>query len=431
MNRAWRILVGYLLYIIFGTVMFMLPISQISGQGLDFIDALFIAVSGISTTGLAPMTLDTFTFFGQFVLMTLVFFGGIGYMTFSAFISISIRGSMSTEQHSVLRRTFALPKEMDLRQFILNIGIYAIIVQIIGAIFLFFVFQDDPRVNPVWSAIFHSVSTFGTAGFSLYPNNFESYVGDGMLNLIISIIALLGALGFIVATDVIGFLRGQKKTVTFTTKVILSLMTIFLSVATILTMFLGNISQGQGWYQDFLIASFQNINAMTTAGYNTVPLANISNGFIFILILLMVVGGAPSGTAGGLKITTVSATYAAVRAFIKGDTQIKLLDRAIPMDRAKVAIATTAVYLSLLFVGFTILLFVQPEMGFKELLFEATSGLGTVGLTMGITSQLNAAGKLVIIFLMYAGRVGVLTILTSITIHQRKKQQLKYDDVAV
>ncbi|MGL6248940.1 MAG: TrkH family potassium uptake protein, partial [Culicoidibacterales bacterium] len=317
------------------------------------------------------------------------------------------------------------------RQFILNIGIYAIIVQIIGAIFLFFVFQDDPRVNPVWSAIFHSVSTFGTAGFSLYPNNFESYVGDGMLNLIISIIALLGALGFIVATDVIGFLRGQKKTVTFTTKVILSLMTIFLSVATILTMFLGNISQGQGWYQDFLIASFQNINAMTTAGYNTVPLANISNGFIFILILLMVVGGAPSGTAGGLKITTVSATYAAVRAFIKGDTQIKLLDRAIPMDRAKVAIATTAVYLSLLFVGFTILLFVQPEMGFKELLFEATSGLGTVGLTMGITSQLNAAGKLVIIFLMYAGRVGVLTILTSITIHQRKKQQLKYDDVAV
>ncbi|MGL6249177.1 MAG: potassium transporter TrkG, partial [Culicoidibacterales bacterium] len=160
MNRAWRILVGYLLYIIFGTVMFMLPISQISGQGLDFIDALFVAVSGISTTGLAPMTLDTFTFFGQFVLMTLVFFGGIGYMTFSAFISISIRGSMSTEQHSVLRRTFALPKEMDLRQFILNIGIYAIIVQIIGAIFLFFVFQDDPRVNPVWSAIFHSVSTF-------------------------------------------------------------------------------------------------------------------------------------------------------------------------------------------------------------------------------------------------------------------------------
>ncbi|MGL5530815.1 MAG: hypothetical protein ACRDCZ_02350, partial [Culicoidibacterales bacterium] len=92
MNRAWRILVGYLLYIIFGTVMFMLPISQVSGQGLDFIDALFIAVSGISTTGLSPITLENFSFFGQFTLMTLVFFGGIGYMTFSAFISISIRG---------------------------------------------------------------------------------------------------------------------------------------------------------------------------------------------------------------------------------------------------------------------------------------------------------------------------------------------------
>ncbi|MGL6228267.1 MAG: TrkH family potassium uptake protein, partial [Culicoidibacterales bacterium] len=333
--------------------------------------------------------------------------------------------------HSVLRRTFALPKEMNLRQFVVNIGIYALIVQLIGAIFLFFVFKDDPRANPVWSAIFHSVSTFGTAGFSLYPNNFESYLGDGLLNLVISTIALLGALGFIVATDVIGVARGQKKGLTFTTKVILSLMAIFLGVSTVITMFLGNISQGQGWYQDFLIASFQNINAMTTAGYNTVPLANISNGFIFILIVLMVIGGAPSGTAGGLKITTVSATYAAVRAFIKGDSQIKLLNRAIPQERAKMAIATAFVYLSLLFIGFTILLFVQPEMGFKELLFEATSGLGTVGLTMGITSQLNPAGKLVIIFLMYAGRVGVLTILTSITIHQRKKQQLKYEDMAV
>lgn len=431
MNKAWRILVGYGLYIVFGTIMFMLPMSQISGVGLDFVDALFVAVSGISTTGLAPMSIDTFTFFGQFVLMTLIFFGGLGYMTFSAFVSISIRGSMSTNQDSILRKTFALPKEMNLRQFILNIGIYAIAVQIIGAILFFFVFQDDPRANPVWSAIFHSVSTFGTAGFSLYPNSFESYVGSGYLNFTVNLIALLGALGFIVATDVIAFARGQRKAITFTTQIILWLMFSFLGLSTAIVMLFGNISQGNGVYADFLIASFQNMNAITTAGYNSVPLANVSHGFAFVMIILMVIGGAPSGTAGGLKLTTVSATYAAIKSFVTGDTQVKLFHRAIPMEKAKIAVATTFVYLGLLFIGFLILLFVEPDLGFTELLFEATSGIGTVGLSMALTAELGVAGKFVIIFLMYAGRVGVLTVLTTMIVKNRRKNQVQQEDVAI
>lgn len=431
MNRAWRILVGYGLYILFGTVVFMLPFSQVSGEGLSFVDALFVAVSGISTTGLAPLTIDKFTFIGQFVLMTLVFFGGIGYMTFSAFISISLRGSMSTSQDNILRRTFALPKEMNLRQFIFNIGVYALIVQVLGAVVLYFVFQDDPRVHPVWSAIFHSVSTFGTAGFSLYPNSFENYVGDIGLNVSINIIALLGALGFIVATDVVSFLRGQKKTLTFTTKIILALMSVFIIGSTIIVFLSDAFVQGNGWFEDILIITFQNINAITTAGYNTVPLADVSAGFAFIMILLMIIGGAPSGTAGGLKLTTVSATYAAIRAFIIGDNQVRLFRRSIPLVKAKVALATTFVYMSFLFIGFTILLFAEPDIGFKELLFEATSGLGTVGLTMGITGELGTIGKLVITCLMYAGRVGVLTVITTMVVHSRRHEQLKVEDVAI
>ncbi|MGL4624363.1 MAG: TrkH family potassium uptake protein [Culicoidibacterales bacterium] len=431
MNRTWRILVGYLIYIVFGTIVFMLPVSQVSGEGLPFIDALFVAVSGISTTGLSPIPLVDMTFLGQFVLMTLIFLGGIGYMTFSAFISLSIRGSISTDQHQVLRQSFALPKDINLRQFVANIGIYALIVQIIGAILLFFIFQDDPRANPIWSAVFHSVSTFATAGFSLYPDNFESYVNHGALNLVINLIAILGALGFIVATDVMSVLRGQRKSITLTTRVILWIMFGFLATSTLLMMFFGGISQGEGLYQDFLISSFQNINAMTTAGYNTVPIADISGSFIFMLIILMVVGGAPSGTAGGMKITTISAVFAAVRAFIFGDTQIKLLQRAIPMERVRIAIATAMVYLTMLAGGYLLLLIVEPNLGFQELLFEATSALGTVGLSMNLTAELDYVGKLVIILMMYMGRVGVLTIMTTVLVQHRKKVQAQYEDVAI
>lgn len=189
--------------------------------------------------------------------------------------------------------------------------------------------------------------------------------------------------------------------------------------------------QGNGWFEDILIITFQNINAITTAGYNTVPLADVSAGFAFIMILLMIIGGAPSGTAGGLKLTTVSATYAAIRAFIIGDNQVRLFRRSIPLVKAKVALATTFVYMSFLFIGFTILLFAEPDIGFKELLFEATSGLGTVGLTMGITGELGTIGKLVITCLMYAGRVGVLTVITTMVVHSRRHEQLKVEDVAI
>lgn len=431
MKQTWKILIGYLIYSIFGTVVFMLPISQVSGSGLSFTDALFVAVSGISTTGLSPILLEEMTFFGQFVLMTLIFLGGIGYMTFSAFISLSVRGAMSTEQDNVLRHTFVLPKEIHLRQFVTNIGIYALVVQVIGAIVLYFIFQDDPRANPVWSAIFHSVSTFATAGFSLYPDNFESYVNHGPLNLAISTIAILGALGFIVATDIVSVIRGQRKGITLTTRVILGLMGGFLTVSTLLMMFFSGISQGNGIYQDFLIASFQNINAMTTAGYNSVPMADISGSFLFMLMILMIIGGAPSGTAGGMKITTVSAVFAAVRAFIFGDKQITLLNRAIPMERVRVAIATAVLYLTMLAIGCLLVLIAEPDLGVSELLFESVSALGTVGLSAGITSELGEAGKLIIILLMYMGRVGVLTIMTTVLVQHHKHVQSRYEDVAV
>ncbi|MGL4624364.1 MAG: TrkH family potassium uptake protein [Culicoidibacterales bacterium] len=431
MNSTWRILVGYLLYIAFGTIMFMLPMSQVSGEGLSVVDALFIAVSGISGTGLSPIPVTDMTIIGQVVLLTLIFFGGLGYMTFTAFISVSIRGTMTTSQHKVMRKTFALPNDINLGQFVLNIGIYALIVQIIGAILLFFVFQDDPRANPVWSAIFHSVSSFGTAGFSIYPNGLESYSMNGALNLIVSTICLLGSIGFIVATDVGSVLRGHRQRITLTTRVVLILMATFISGAIGLMLFFGGVDQGEGLYHNFLITSFHVVNAITSAGFNTIPLAEISGSFALILMILMTIGGAPSGTSGGMKITTISAVFAAIRSFIVGDKQVTMLKRVIPQERVRVALSTATVYMTMLLVGYLLLLLVEGDLGFRELLFEAVSGLGTAGLSMGITSQLGDLGKLVIALMMYMGRVGVLTIMATILVQNRKRVDIQYEDVAV
>ncbi|MGL6228061.1 MAG: potassium transporter TrkG, partial [Culicoidibacterales bacterium] len=221
MKNLWRILWGYALYILGGAFFLMLPIAHQSGVGLPFIDALFVSASAISTTGLTPVSAAEFSIVGQVGLMMMLFVGGLGYMTFSAFIALTIHGTMSTQQHGILKSAFALPKELNVRQFVFSTGIYAIVVQLLGAIALFFVFKDDPRANPIFSSLFHSISIFTTAGFSIYPNGVESYVLDTAFNVITILVAIFGSLGFIVATDVASVLRGQRKQITFTTRIIL------------------------------------------------------------------------------------------------------------------------------------------------------------------------------------------------------------------
>ena len=223
MKNLSRILWGYALYMIGGAFFLMLPIAHKSGVGLPFIDALFVSASAISTTGLTPVSAAEFSFIGQVGLMMMLFVGGLGYMTFGAFLALTIHGTLSTQQHGILKSAFALPSELNVKQFVFSTGIYALVVQLLGAFALYFVFQDDPRANPIFSSLFHSISIFTTAGFSIYPNGVETYVLNTAFNVITIIVAILGSLGFIVATDVASVVRGQRQRLTFTTKNILNM----------------------------------------------------------------------------------------------------------------------------------------------------------------------------------------------------------------
>lgn len=433
MKNFWRILYGYALYMLGGAFFLMLPIAHESGVGLPFIDALFVSASAISTTGLTPVSAAEFSLVGQVGLMIMLFVGGLGYMTFSAFITLTIHGTLSTQQHGVLKSAFALPKELNVKQFIFSTGVYAVTIQLLGALALFFVFQNDPRANPAFSALFHSISIFTTAGFSIYPNGVESYVLHTGFNIITILVAIFGSLGFIVATDIAGVIRGHRRNITFTTKIILIMTFGILFISTAIVFLFGNYTIGDSWWQTIMVIMFENTNAMTTSGFSTINLSQVSIGFLMVLMVILTIGGAPSGTAGGIKITTISAIFAAVRSFAKGSKQAQLMGRTIPDTRVQQAFSNFSIYIATLVIGIMLMFFIEPDINPLYLMFEAASALGTTGMSAGITASLSSLSKFVLIVLMYMGRVGVFTVATAIVVRSRQKQHQPrtYEDVAV
>lgn len=215
-------IIGYASYLFIGGVLLTLSISQVSGEHGNFIDSLFMASSAISTTGLATVSLNDYTFFGQFVLLCLIQIGGLGYMTIGAFVFTSIRKTTTSQREFVQKSMANVLKENPMK-FLRKIVFYSLIVEFIGTICLIpaMMTQTSSTVEAVWYAIFHSVSAFCTAGFSTFDQNFMVFANNNFAMFVLSILMLLGGLGFIVAFDVLDILRRKRKTVTFTTKIIL------------------------------------------------------------------------------------------------------------------------------------------------------------------------------------------------------------------
>ncbi|MBN2617728.1 MAG: hypothetical protein JXR64_05385 [Spirochaetales bacterium] len=472
-NRPETSLVwGYLSYALIGVILLSLPWFR--NVGITFIDNLFITISAISTTGLASVSVpDSYSIIGQVVILLLIQLGGIGYMTFGSFVVLSTSQSLSDSRLNVHRTAFSLPKDFSIKKFVKSVVIYTAIVEIIGAIFLTFVFWNDDRANPVWSGIFHSISSFCTAGFSLYNNSFESYANNFQLNIIVSILSFLGAIGYIVMIDVWLLLKGKKNSITFTSKIILGTTFILFFVGAFLLL-LENYLKSKTVSNEFIHFCFQSMTALTTVGFNTVPIGELRSFSLFVLLILMIIGASPSGTGGGIKSTTVSSIIGIIKsvfsnhkeyinyhnpitkqnaieeekisalsrfvhifsrkhvmetdqtipaAIAEDDSQklnnelnkilgdifkIKLLGRTIPFDRIIHAIATFAFYFIILFLGVLFLL-LSEQFSFEQIFFEAASGLGTVGLSTGITGQLTVTGKIIIILLMFIGRLGPIT----------------------
>lgn len=412
LKPAQLLTLGFLSYVVVGVLLLSLPLAQSDAlpQPVRFIDNLFNVVSAMSTTGLTTISVaDNYSFLGELVLLGLFQLGGIGYMTVTSFIILARGYELSEIRENVLRQEFPLPERVNLRRFVKQVIAFTIIIESVGALLLYIAFSRAGVESPLWSAIFHSVSAFATAGFSLNNNSLEGFVADPLVNVTILTLCYLGAIGFIVLQDAWMAWRYPARRVSFTSKVILAMSAAVLIVATPILYFVEPAIAALPWPDRLLAAVFQVGSASTTAGFNTVPIGGLSAASLSLVVIIMVIGASPSGTGGGIKTTGLATLVAVLVSTLRGRRHVMLWGHEIPAGRIATATAAAVLYVGILLIGTWFLAFAERQ-DFLKLSFEAASALGTVGLSTGITGELSDAGKCIITLLMFVGRVGPITL---------------------
>lgn len=423
---------GYLSYFLIGGLLLCLPFM--THDGVSLIDNLFTSMSAISTTGLSTVDVaNEYTFFGQLTILLLIQLGGIGYMTLSTFVMYRITHHFVGMRAKAFQTQFAVPECVTMGNMVNNIVRYTLVFEVVGALALYLFFVHAGVSQPMWSAVFHSVSAFCTAGFSIYSDNLMQFAGNVPVNLIIMVLSYAGAMGFIVISDLWHKVMRRGYRITFTTKVIMCITLGVTLWGTLQLFFFEPSFAAFAPGERLLVSLFQTMSAMTTVGYNTVDVSQLMPLSFFVLTVAMYIGASPSGTGGGLKSTTVSAVFAYVKSRLGLRREVTLAGRSIPDYRVNDALTIFIFYTMILFAGTYLLTLIESHrMEFLDLMFEAASALGTVGLSSGVCFSLSGAGKIVLIVLMFIGRVGVLTIGNAMLTRLGKVNSLpRKDDLAV
>lgn len=424
------VLIGYASYVFLTWVLLCLPIAW-QGESISPLDNLFIATSAISTTGLITVnTPDAYNFFGELVVACAFQVGGLGYMTLGSFVILAQAKPLPAVRQQIGETVFSLPERFDLRLFLKHTIIFTVLVEIAGFIGLYIAFSLDQVPNALWAAIFHSISAFCTAGFSVFPNSLENFRDNLLVNVVVTCLSLLGAIGFIVITDVWLSFRNRTRAITLTTKIILSATFSVIAIGWVFLFFTDPSLVELPLGERLMASGFQSMTAMTTVGFNTHPIGSLGAAPVLVMVILMVIGASPSGTGGGLKTTSIAAALAVVWSALRGQRDAVFLSRRIPSDRVLGAFTALVFYLIMFLAGSVAMLTIQGQV-FEDVVFEAASALGTVGLSRGITGDLLPLGKLVIILLMFIGRIGPVTFGLALFNQARQRVRLAKEDVAI
>ena len=442
------LVLGFLSIIFVGAMLLSLPISANTGDSTKFLDALFTSTSAVCVTGLAVVnTLEHFSIFGQLVILMLIQIGGLGFMTFLALFFVLIGKKITFNERLIMKEALNQNNMQGIVNVIKNIVKLTFFIEIVGAFILCFVMIPEYGFRQgIYKAVFHSVSSFCNAGFDIIgSSSLIPYVGNILINLTVIILVVLGGLGFTVWTDLgtnirLKLAKGYSfkimmKKLTLHTKLVLTVTVILILSGAILIYILEcNNSQtiGQLSTQDKILSSvFQSVSTRT-AGYNTIPLDTMSNASKFIMIILMFIGGSPASTAGGIKTVTLAILIFAVISEIKGREKVEVFNKTISTRVIKRAL--TVVFISLIIVTVsTLLLTITEKFSFIELLFESVSAFATVGLTLGITGGLTDTGKMILITVMFIGRLGPMTIAIALLLKnkRRKNSMINYPEEKV
>jgi trk system potassium uptake protein TrkH len=420
---AQLLAISFALTIALGTLLLTFPAATSDQQGTPFLDALFTATSATCVTGL--IVRDTpvyFSLFGELVILSLIQIGGLGIMTFSTSLTLIFGRRLGLKARSTLGEMLGEPSSVDIAQSVIYIFRMTMFAEAIGTIILFlrWMHHFDTIGQAFYVSLFHAVSAFCNAGFSLFSSSLEGFKGDPLVNAVICILIVAGGLGFVVVAALVNrdtLRRGFRSSYPFFsvhTRLVLTTTLILVIGGTILFFYFefDNSLHGLGVPQKMMASLFQSITART-AGFNTVTISDLRLVTILMLMALMFIGASPGSTGGGIKTTTTAILLLSVKSMLTGRRDIEIHNRTIPQELTYRSVGIAVVSLVILTFFFGFLLAFQPGR-FEALAFEAVSAFGTVGLSMGVTPDLSFSGKFIIICLMYAGRIGPLTIALAI-----------------
>ena len=412
LSSAQIIIFGFAGAILIGTFLLMLPISSASGVITPFSDSLFTATSAVCVTGLIVHDTATYwSLFGQIVILILIQIGGLGVVTIAVAIALVSGRKIGLMQRSTLKEAISAQKVggiVRLTGFILKI---ASSIELIGAVLLAAVFCKDFGLKGIWLGIFHSISAFCNAGFDLMGtvspfSSLTSYSSQPVVNITVVLLIITGGIGFLVWDD-IKTNKWRIKKYRMQSKVVLSVTT-FLLIVPFIYFYLCEFNNFKGCERAF-ISLFQTVTPRT-AGFNTTDLTHLSSIGKTITIFLMLIGGSPGSTAGGMKTTTIAVlVFSSLAVFGKKD-DVECFNRRIPDVAIKNASAIFLMYL-ILFMGSGIVISSIEKLPLSVCLFETASAIGTVGVSLGITPIIGNISRIILIALMFFGRVGGLTVI--------------------
>lgn len=405
-----------------GTILLRLPISA-ARDPLTLLDALFTATSAVCVTGLIVVdTPNDLTVFGQLVVLVLIQLGGLGYMAITTVVGVALGRQLSLHERLTLQEALNVQTMEGLARFVLTVLKLTLAFELTGALILTARWAGEYGIaQAAYYGVFHAISAFNNAGFALFSDSLMRFRGDWVVNLVVTTLVICGGLGFVVLTEV-GRVRQYRRLSTHT-RLILTLTAALIVVTTALIWFIEHNNprtlQPLGVGEALLASYFQAVTPRT-AGFNTLDIGAMQHASLFLLILLMFIGAAPGGTAGGVKISTFSITVAVIWAMVRGAPEPTLLQRRIPPPLVARAFSICLIGFLALNVVAGLLLVTQG----RELLptlFETTSAFGTVGLSMGeagapvsLVGHFSGGGKALVIAMMFMGRIGPLTLAVAI-----------------
>ena len=428
------ILLGFAGVILLGALILTLPISSKSHEWTSFIDALFTSTSAVCVTGLIVFDTAThWTIFGQIIILLLIQIGGMGVVTIAVSLAVASGKKIGLFSRETMKNAISAPNVsgiVRLTGFIIK-GIF--LIEMIGALIMLPVFCTDYGAEGIWMAVFHSVSAFCNAGFDIMgtkSGEFTSlthYSAQPVINITIMLLIIIGGIGFLVWEDIckhkwrIREYRTQSKLVLIVTAVLIVLPAVYFFF----------LECGDLPVTERILASlFQSVTPRT-AGFNTINLTAISDTGLYLMIILMLIGGSPGSTAGGMKTTTIAVLFSSAFSVFRKKDNAEVMKRRIDDETVKTASAVFLMYITLFLVGGMAISTIE-NLPITSCLYETASAVGTVGLTLGITPTLGSASKMILIMSMFFGRVGGLTLIyAAFGANKKQVAKLPVDTIAV